>query len=516
MLYSPMLAGKSPLLAAALTLGLCLGSTPGDAIAGAARHNVVLIMTDDEDLAAHAFMPKTKALIEDQGATFANYFISYPWCCPSRASILRGQYAHNTNVVGNAPPWGGYETFHGLGLEQSTLATWLQAAGYRTAMIGKYLNRYVPEKDGVPPGWDEWHVGGNAHASYDYVLNENGRTVRYGSEPQDYLNDVLTRKANEVIRTSAAAQEPFFLYVLPFNPHSASVAAPRHVGMFADAELPRPPSFNEADVSDKPAFIRRLPPLEESQIAYLEYEYRRRIASLQAIDDMVESIVATLDATGQLDDTYVIYSSDNGFHMGQHRLIAGKDTPYDEDIRVPMVMRGPGVPAGGQIEALVGNIDLAPTIAEIATAEVPDFVDGRSFLPLLEDPDQPWRESFLIERRRLEEQLVRQSKFNGLTPEELEQTAAFNGIRTRDSLYVEYGTGERELYDLLADPFQLDNRIDDADPALLAVFEERLAALATCAGDACRQLEDLPLPEPRAEPSPDLHATAEDAGVRVD
>ncbi len=508
--------GKVPVLACAFSFAVCFGIVPGAAVAEPERHNIVLIVTDDEDLAAHAFMPKTKALIEDQGATFANYFINYPWCCPSRASILRGQYAHNTNVVGNEPPWGGYETFHELGLEKSTLATWLQAAGYRTAMLGKYLNRYVPEKDSVPPGWDEWYVGGNAHASYDYVLNENGRAVRYGSEPQDYLTDVLTRKANEVIEASAAAAEPFFLYVLPFNPHSPSVAAPRHEGMFADAELPRPPSFNEADVSDKPAFIRELPPLDGSQIAYLEYEYRRRLASLQSIDDMVESIVGTLAATGQLDDTYVIYSSDNGFHMGQHRLIAGKDTPYDEDIRVPMVMRGPGVPAGGRIEAVVGNIDLAPTIAAIAGVEPPGFVDGRSFLPLLQDPDQPWREAFLIERRRLEEPLVRQSAFTGLTPEELERTATFNGIRTRDSLYVEYGTGERELYDLLADPFQVDNRIDDADPALLAVFEERLAALATCIAAACRRLEDLPLPEPRAQPSADLHATAEDAGVRLD
>jgi arylsulfatase A-like enzyme len=350
----------------------------------------------------------------------------------------------------------------------------------------------------VPPGWDEWHVGGNAHASYDYVLNENGQTVRYGSEPEDYLNDVLTRKATEVIRTSAAAEEPFFLYVLPFNPHSPSVAAPRHQGMFASAELPRPPSFNEADVSAKPAFIRRLPPLDNDQIAYLEDEYRRRIASLQAIDDMVESIVGALDDTGQLEDTYVIYSSDNGFHMGQHRLIAGKDTPYEEDIRVPMVMRGPGVPPGSRIEAVVGNIDLAPTIAEIATAETPDFVDGRSFVPLLQDPDQPWREAFLIERRRLEEQLVRQSRFNGLTPEELDQAATFNGIRTPDMVYVEYGSGERELYDLLADPFQLDNQIRGADPAYVAIMAERLAALASCAGEQCRRLEDLPLPEPRA------------------
>jgi arylsulfatase A-like enzyme len=200
--------------------------------------------------------------------------------------------------------------------------------------------------------------------------------------------------------------------------------------------------------------------------------------------------------------------------MGEHRLIAGKDTPYDEDIRVPMVMRGPGVPAGVRIEALVGNIDLAPTIAEIAAAEVPDFVDGRSFVPLLQDADEPWREAFLIERRRLEEQLVRQSRFSGLTPEELDEAATFNGIRARDMVYVEYGSGERELYDMRADPFQLDNVIRKTDPALVATFSKRLEALASCAADACRDLEDLPLPG--AQPATGLHATAKDAGVHVE
>jgi N-acetylglucosamine-6-sulfatase len=516
MLSCRIYARLRPTAAVALILALCLSLISGHAQGESSRANIVLIVTDDEDVPAHAFMPKAKALLEDQGTAFENFFISYPWCCPSRASILRGQYGHNTHVVGNEPPWGGFETFRQLGLEESTIATWLHDAGYRTAMLGKYFNRYVPERDGVPPGWDEWYVGGNAHASYNYVLNENGQTVQYGSGPEDYLGDVLTDKAVQVIRTSAHAEQPFFLYVLPFTPHSPSVAAPRHEGMFADAELPRPPSFDEADVSDKPAFIRRLPPLNQDQIAYLEYEYRRRIASLQAVDDMVESIVTALSESGQLDNTYVIYSSDNGFHMGEHRLIAGKDTPYEEDIRVPMVMRGPGVPVGERVDALVVNIDLAPTFVDIAGIEAPEFVDGRSFLPLLQDPEQPWRESFLIERRRLEEQLVRQSKYTGLTPEELEQTAVFNGLRTSDSLYVEYGSGERELYDLKADPFQLANRIDDIDPALLAALEERLAALARCTADECRRLEDLPLPELRPLPDSGLHATAEDAGVHVE
>jgi N-acetylglucosamine-6-sulfatase len=485
-------AARRPVSVAALVVGLCLGAIPGDTDARPAKPNIVLILTDDEDVGIHAFMPKTEALIEDQGTTFVNFFVTYPWCCPSRATILRGQYAHNTGVLGNEPPWGGFEKFHELGLGESTIATWLQAGGYHTAMVGKYLNRYVPEKDGVPPGWSEWYVGGNAHPSYDYTLNENGRIVAYGDRPEDYLNDVLTGKAVQVIRKASAADRPFFVYVLPYTPHSPSVAAPRHQGMFADAELPRTPAFDEVDISDKPAFIRSLPPVDEERFALLEDEYRRRLRSLQAIDDMVESIVNALEAEQVLDDTYVIYSSDNGFHLGEHRLPAGKDFPYEEDIRVPMIARGPGVPAGERIDAMALNIDLAPTLAEIAGITPPAIVDGRSLLPLFADPAHPWRRSFLVERRQFEAQYLKLDVLQGMMVDELDRSAHFDAIRTDDWTYVEYRTGERELYDLAADPYQLANLAGEADPALVAALSERLAALATCAAAECRRLENLP------------------------
>jgi arylsulfatase A-like enzyme len=470
-----------------LIAGLCLGTG-----AAGAKPNIVFIMTDDEDVAIHEFMPKTKALIEDQGVRFENFFASYPFCCPARASILRGQYAHNTKVVGNEPPWGGYETMHALGIENSTLATWLRPAGYRTAMIGKYINRYQPEKDGVPPGWDDWYVGGNAHASYNYTLNENGRLVHYGDRPEDYLNDVLTEKAVTVIRQASAAGQPFFLYVLPYNPHSPSVAAPRHRHMFADAALPSGDHVGETDVGDKPAFVRNLPPLDAKRMAELTDEYRRRLRSLQAIDDMVAAIVQALTEARLIDDSYVIYSSDNGFHLGEHRLPAGKDFPYEEDIRVPMVMRGPGVPKRGRIEALVANIDLAPTIAEIAGVKPPAFVDGRSFLPLLKDPDAAWRRSVLIERRQFEDQYVHAARAQGLHGEALDRAARYDGLRAADFVYVEYGTGERELYDLKADPLQLANLANSAPLPMLATLSERLARFAACAGAGCRRIEDEP------------------------
>jgi N-acetylglucosamine-6-sulfatase len=489
-----------PVMFAALVLGLSHipGSVPATPIVPG-QPNIVLIITDDEDVAIHEFMPKTNALLQDRGATFANFFVTYPFCCPSRASILRGQYAHNTHIVGNEQPWGGFEKLRQLGLEESTMATWLQDAGYHTAMIGKYINRYVPQRDGVPPGWDEWYVGGNSHLSYNYALNENGRMVTYGDRPEDYLNDVLTGKAVQVISNTSAAGQPFFVYVLPYTPHSPSVAAPRHEGMFTDVELPRTPAFDEADVSDKPEFIRRIPALDGERISRLEDEYRRRLRSLQAIDDMVERIVGALEAADALDSTYVIYSSDNGFHLGEHRLPAGKDFPYEEDIRVPAVVRGPGVPAGHRIEAMVLNSDFAPTFAAIAGIEPPDFVDGRSFLPLFDDPEQAWRESFLIERRQFEAQYVELGERLGMATAELDQSAQFDAIRTTGWTYVEYGTGERELYDLAADPYQLDNVVETADPALVAALATRLAELRTCGGAECRRLEDL-LPTEDASP----------------
>ena len=461
----------------------------------------MLILTDDEDVAIHEFMPKTKALLERRGTRFENFFVSYAFCCPSRASILRGQYAHNTQVVGNELPYGGFDKLRQRGLEESTVATWLQAAGYHTALIGKYINRYMPETGGVPPGWSDWLVAGNAHPSYDYTLNENGRIVAYGREPEDYLNDVLTRKAVGVIEAAAARQQPFFLYVSTYTPHSPAASPPRHKDLFADLELPRPPAFDEADMSDKPAVLRSLPPLDEPAIAWLEDEYRRRVRSLQSIDDMVEAIVGALEATGTLERTYVVYTSDNGFHMGEHRMVAGKDTAYEEDIRVPMILRGPGVAEDATIDAMALNIDLAPTFADIAGVAVPGFVDGRSLLPLLDDPSRPWRQSFLIERRQLEEQFIALAEAQGVTAGELERHAYLDGLRTPEWTYVEYGSGERELYDLARDPHQLDNMIDRADPDLLAMLSWRLAELAGCAGQGCRDLEDLPLRNDQLHPA---------------
>jgi arylsulfatase A-like enzyme len=448
-----------------------------------ARPSIVLILTDDEDLAAHAHLPKTQALLEEQGTSFANYFATYPLCAPSRATVLRGQYPHNHRIEGNVQPVGGYEKFEALGHGASTVATWLDAAGYHTALVGKYVNGYEADQHPPAPGWDHWFVTQNRF--YNYQANRNGAVVAFGSAARDYLTDVLAAEAVGVIRRAAAAGQPFFLHVTPFAPHGPATPAPRHARGDSGVALPRPPSFGEADVGDKPALIQARKPITPERELALEAHHRKRVRSLQAIDDLVERLVRALAETGRLASTYVIYASDNGLHLGEHRIAFQKLTPYEEAIRVPLVVRGPGVPAGRRVERLVVNNDLAPTLAAMAGVAPPSYVDGRSFLPLLTDPDRPWRQAFLIERRTTGRTTGEHHRLTG--------AAVFDAVRTAGLTYVEYGNGERELYDLGRDPFQLDNRAASADPGLLAALSARLAELRACAAATCRALEDRPI-----------------------
>jgi len=485
------------------------------------RPNIVFILTDDLDYASIPYMPKLKSLVTDQGVTFTNFFINMPLCCPSRTEILRGQYAHNTQILGNTLPSGGFQKFFQLGEEKSTIATWLQDAGYRTMLAGKYLNGY-PDRSSlmyIPPGWTEWYsaMKGNAYGSYNYTLNENGKQVAYGTKPEDYGTDVYARKTVEFIERSVKENKPFFAYVSVYVPHSPATPAPRHEKLFPDNKAPRSPNFNEDDVSDKPTHIRLRPKLTEREIARIDEEHRKRLRSLQAIDDLVESIVATLKATGQLDNTYIFFTSDNGFHLGNHRQATGKVAPYEEEIRVTMLARGPGIPAGKMVEHLTGNIDLAPTFAELARAKTADFVDGRSLVPLWSGnlSSSGWRQCFLVENGLWDAQTqTRVARQMTNTPPELLEppdmddedddatpTAqqarrfaipAYRGIRTPEYLYVEYINGEKELYDLRIDPYQLNNLAAKADPARLKELSARLLELKTCTAEKCRVSENKP------------------------
>ncbi len=464
------------------------------------RPNIVLVLTDDLDAKSTSVMPHLRTLLVDQGTIFTNAFVTYALCCPSRSSILRGQYVRNHQVLTNTPPSGGFAKFQELGREQSTMATWLKAAGYRTAFLGKYLNGYPDRANPthVPPGWDEWGspITASAYGNYNYRMNENGRLVEYGNTPQDYLTDVLARKAADIIRKAAREGVPFFLYINTYAPHTPATPAPRHAGAFPSATAPRPPSFNEADVRDKPAWAQDLPLLTAEQIARIDGQYRARLRSLLAVDDLLAALVDTLQGTEQLGRTHIVFTSDNGFHLGEHRMVQGKNTAYEEDIRVPFIVRGPGVPARRALDHPVLNIDLAPTFAELAAAAVPAFVDGRSLVPLLgatTPPLRQWRQAFLVEHyvgegRQGAASGPRRAPVRGLGAPDLQ------GLRAQNAIYVEYATGERELYDLVTDPFELQNLAATAPRDLLAKFAARLTDLRRCVGVACRAAENAPAP----------------------
>jgi arylsulfatase A-like enzyme len=342
--------------------------------------------------------------------------------------------------------------------------------------VGKYLNGY-PAKENpshVPPGWVEWDALRDPRKFFNFRMNENGHTVSYGHSASDYQTDVLTAKTVDII--SRAGKQPFFIYLAPSAPHSPATPAPRHATAFSNAIAPRTASFNENDVSGKPAWLREHPLLSSEEIAKIDEHYRDRLRSMLAVDDMVEKIVTALETHGVLDRTYIFFTSDNGYHLGQHRLKEGKNTAFDEDIRVPLVVRGPGIPAGRTIPYLALNIDLAPTLADLAGVAAPNFVDGRSLKPFfaVAPPSAlAWREDFLVEHWALPKKSV------SLIP-------AFAALRTIDHLYVEYATGERELYDLRADPHEMRNLAGSLAARLLARPAKRLSRLKHCAGENCR------------------------------
>jgi arylsulfatase A-like enzyme len=445
--------------------------------------NIIFILTDDMAYADLQYMPKTMELLGKGGMSFDQFFVSMALCCPSRACILRGQYPHNTQITGNIEPDGGFNKFHDLGLEESTVAVWLQQTGYNTALFGKYLNGY-PGNMGrayVPPGWSEWYSSarGDAYEEYNYTLNQNGQLVDYAHEPDDYGTDVYARLAMDFIGRSAQSGAPFFAYISVYAPHGPATPAPRHNRLFQEVSLPRTPSFNEEDVSDKPESVRNNDPMNEEEIARLERTYRRRLQSLQAVDEMIANLVAQLESLGELDNTYIFFTSDNGYHLGEHRLRQGKNTPYEEDIRVPLLVLGPDIEAGSTVDALTGNIDLAPTFAELAGITPPDFVDGRSLVPFWRgQPTPQWRDAFLLERgpqnRIVSVNFTSTPAPTGLeqpdSPSDLGPAPNYIGLRAANYTYVEYSNGEIELYDLRADPYQLTNLALTADPSLLAML----------------------------------------------
>ena len=452
------------------------------------RPNILFILTDDQrwDSAGAAqapsgevIMPRTLAELADSGVTFPNAYVTTPLCAPSRASILTGGYAHRTGIYKNGGAKGGAKYFD----DASTIATWLRDAGYRTGLIGKYLNAYDElwsqgEPPYVPPGWTEWR-GMPKVSYYDYTMvepdGEGGYVERkYGATEADYLTDVLREKAMDFISQSVASGQPFFLYLAFKGPHKPCIPAPRHLGLFEGLPPWRPPNYDEANVSDKPTWLQETAPLTAAGEAKIDRTRIDQLETLQAVDEAIggnptygiTGIMQQLRTLGVADNTIVIFMSDNGLYWGEHRLHDKRD-PYQEDIRSPMFIWFPRLAPFKRVETRVAlNIDIAPTLAELAGASIPIDHDGVSLLPLIDGTATAWRTDFLTEG----------------WPEGHPWATVNLGRWKYTEVPIKPGSAtsgfETELYDLAADPYELNNLAGDpANAARGATMAARLREL---------------------------------------
>jgi N-acetylglucosamine-6-sulfatase len=467
----------------ALAAGVVAGPAPV-AAAGPAPVNVVVIMTDDQRLDDMSVMPKTQEMVGERGVAFRRSYATFPLCCPARVTFLTGQYAHNHGVTGNLAPEGIFD-FMEESQTTSTVPYALQQAGYRTAFYGKYLNGYAvvaKQKDGtlyIPPGYDDWRAGTIVGKMFEWEQAVRGEPRLWGSDPADYQTDVLKRQSVHFIRTNLDKGVPFFLTISPLAAHKEGRRAAidprhnprpavRHRKVTDDFPLRKLPSFNEMDVEDKPNLVKGKDRLDAEAREQARRSQNDRLGSLLAVDDLVERVVATLREEGALRRTLVIFTSDNGYMLGEHRLF-GKNTIYEESARVPLLMRGAGLPRGEVVRSLVGTVDLAPTIYDVTGVAPLLPQDGAALLDVVANPSSYAGRELLIE------------------------TIRAAALRTGPYKYVEIGANqggvpeEFELYDLRADPYELNSR--HADPAYAAVrlqLAARLAALRDCTGNGCR------------------------------
>ena len=475
------------LLSAGLLLHLACGSgSPSPSLPSAAPPsatptpkalNIVVIMTDDQEEVSAREMPRMQALIAAQGVTFQNAIATTPLCGPSRATIMSGRYAHNHNVLSNEAPLGGYGKYRDSGLEADSLPVWLKSAGYRTAYVGKYINGYGPGWTSKPPGWDDWLGLTEPQAYTNFTFNEDGKDFK--SALNDYQTDYLATRALEYLkRTEEKDDQPFFLMVAPYAPHNRSKYASRHAGMFDSVGAPRPPSFDEADVNDKPRHIKRIARFTAAQIIAIDSEYRNSLRALQAVDEMIEKLVQALEAQGELDNTAIVFFSDNGLSTGAHRF-TDKTAPYAESLDIPLYIRVPGGPKGITIPHLVANIDLPATIVDWARMPPPPGIEGRSLTPLFAASTPPlsaWRPDLLIEYwDNTNPATTLMPTYQGIRVE--------NGVES--ALYVQHDTREEEYYDFKTDPYQMDSAVG-ANPLQVSRFNERMKLLAACRGASCR------------------------------
>jgi N-acetylglucosamine-6-sulfatase len=469
------------LLASVVVLVMAIDSARSIASA-AERPNIVFVLTDDQFPGTENAMPALKKDIISQGVEFINTTSTYPLCCPARATIERGQYAHNTHIYGNELPLGGWAKFRDQGLQDSTIATWLHDAGYRTGLFGKYMNNYGDRS--IPPGWDRWYAWNGPKEGWT-AINDQG--VQKPMDPQEADSDT-SNAALEFLRSHLGRPAPVFAFVSFGAEHAPYYHDQADTDEFEGVRVPRTPSFNEADVSDKPSYVSKRSKPSSSDIADLDQKYRKGLRSLMRVDRFVERASDLLRSKGEMRDTYFVFYTDNGNHFGQHRLAHGKLQPYREDTSFPLIVRGPGIPHGSKNGELVGNHDIAPTLARMGGANIPAFVDGRSVLPLAKDHTSTWARTAILSERETD----------NVPPNRWDM------LRMGDSNFTRYEDGEKEYYDLRLDPYQLhnalgpsDNAYPPPDSATQAYYEKRLDDLYACSGHegqaSCREAEDAPL-----------------------
>ncbi|HWG11833.1 MAG TPA: sulfatase [Streptosporangiaceae bacterium] len=438
---------------------------------GSSRPNFVFVLTDDLAWNLVSHMPHVEAL-QKAGTTLSHYYVVDSLCCPSRSAIFTGEYPHDDGVFTNSGSDGGYATYDAHGDQQKSFALALQKSGYRTAMMGKYLNGYQPS-DPIPPGWNEWDVAGNGYPEFNYTLNEDGKQVRYGHSPDDYLTDVLSGKASTFIGSAASSGKPFMLEVATFAPHAPYTPAPKYAHAAQTVAYPKTPAYDTLP-SDPPSWLEQRGPLTTAEQERILKAYRKRVEADLSVDDMIGHLEDELKAKGLARNTYFIFSSDNGYHMGEYRLLPGKQTAYDTDIHVPLIVSGPGVPGGHAATQLASNIDLAPTLESLAGLPVASTVDGHSLADVWHgESPAGWRQAILIEHHGPDDtpgDPDAQNKQHADPP-------SYEAVRTAGALYVKYSNGDQEYYDTATDPYELHNLAARGVPASLP---RALTAMENC------------------------------------
>jgi N-acetylglucosamine-6-sulfatase len=521
--------------------------------------NFVVIQTDDQTLdglyatftafpgaAKTRAMPNTLDLIAKRGMTFNRYYVPYPLCCPSRVSLLTGRYSHNNGVKGNVQPNGGYFGFSFRAAASHNLATWLLGAGYRTIHVGKFLNGYGDEPydngTSVPPGWSAWHTvlkADTEHLFYGYTLNSNGGLSEPYGDPGDWETREYTQRdpfgcpfepleerpclyATDIFNWLARGEmlatppeQPLYLQLDYTAPHgdfrrpAGPEPAPRHYDWFKGIRHPhnRAEGFDEGNVSDKPRFIRDAEHLTPNEKRTYRVYYQKQLDSLRAVDDGVKEVIDTLGQMHRLRNTYILFTSDNGFFFGEHRLLGGKFLAYEPATHLPFLIRGPGIKQDSSTGELAANIDIAPTILELAGVEADKSIDGRSLVPFLRDPELRTRRPILFESFVETNDVNAQggisrasasatgSRDGGATASILAPPKDYAGIRLGPYKYIAWPTGEKELYDINKDPNELNNiaKIPNFYP-IRNFLHRQMKRFTSCVGRECREVTPkLPL-----------------------